>query len=173
MPTPEKSPQSPSGPAQVLSLGDATAIIVGLIVGAGIFGTPSIVAGAVESPVLVVAAWVAGGVFSLIGALCYAELASTIPVSGSSYSYAYATLGELVAYIVGACLLLEYAVSCSAIAVGWGQYLNQLLGNVSGWQMPAAISQPPHAGGYVNLPAIVLVVMCMALLIRGGRESTQ
>src|SRR5437899_8240662 len=73
MPTPEKSTQPPSGPAQVLSLADATAIIVGLIIGAGIFGTPSIVAGAVESPALLVAVWVAGGVFSVIGAQCCAE----------------------------------------------------------------------------------------------------
>src|SRR5438445_12840866 len=82
MPAPEKSPQSPSGPAQVLSLGDATAIIVGLIVGAGIFGTPSIVAGAVQSPALLVAVWVAGGAFSVLGALCYAEPATACPSAG-------------------------------------------------------------------------------------------
>ncbi len=120
----------------------------------------------------VIVSFVIAGITAALTALCYAEIASTIPVSGSSYSYAYATLGEFVAYIVGACLLLEYAVSASAIAVGWGQYLNELLKDTVGWQMPDAISQPPGAGGYVNLPAILLVVLCMSLLIRGAREST-
>src|SRR5258706_4289921 len=78
----QSSAQQSAGPAQVLSLGDATAIIVGLIVGAGIFGTPSIVAGAVGSPALLVGVWIGGGVFSLVGALCYAELATAFPSAG-------------------------------------------------------------------------------------------
>src|SRR5437773_12460262 len=83
MSSPENPPQhSSAGPAQVLSLGDATAIIVGLIIGAGIFGTPSIVAGAVESPGLLVAVWVAGGAVSGVGALCYAERAPACPSAG-------------------------------------------------------------------------------------------
>ena len=76
-------------------------------------------------------------------AVCYAELASAVPVSGSSYSYAYATLGELVAMGVAACLLLEYGVSSAAVAVGWSEYLNQLLGNVFGVQIPEALSKSP------------------------------
>jgi APA family basic amino acid/polyamine antiporter len=100
-------------------------------------------------------------------------LASTIPVSGSSYSYAYATLGEFVAFLVGACLLLEYAVSASAIAVGWGQYLNEMLVDLVGWRLPDAIAKPPGAGGIVNLPAVVLVGACMILLLRGVKESAR
>jgi basic amino acid/polyamine antiporter, APA family len=152
-----------------MGLFQLTMLGIGSTIGTGIF--VALTAAVPEAGPGVIVSFVIAGITAALTALCYAEIASTIPVSGSSYSYAYATLGEFVAYVVGACLLLEYAVSCSAIAVGWGQYLNQLLGDVFGWQMPDAISQPPHAGGYVNLPAIVLVLMCMALLIRGGRES--
>ena len=119
----------------------------------------------------VILSFVIAGITAALTALCYAELASSIPVSGSSYSYAYATLGELAAYGVGWCLLLEYGVSASAIAVGWGQYLNELLGVTIGLRMPDAISQPPGEGGYVNVPSIVLVALCCLLLMRGSRES--
>src|SRR2546430_15874775 len=101
MPAPGKSPQSSSGPAQVLSLGDATAIIVGLIIGAGIFGTPAIVAGAVGSPARMVAAWIAGGVFSVIGALCYAELATAYPSAGGGYYLLSTAFGPTLAFPSG------------------------------------------------------------------------
>ena len=84
MPTPEKSPQSSSGPAQVLSLGDATAIIVGLIVGAGIFKTPSLVAGFSAGEAMMIVWWIVGGLISIIGAMCYAELATAYPSKRSS-----------------------------------------------------------------------------------------
>ena len=128
MPTPEKSPQSPSGPAQVLSLGDATAIIVGLIVGAGIFGTPSIVAGAVESPVLVVAAWVAGGVFSLIGALCYAELATAFPSAGGEYHFLGRAYGRPLAFLYGwARMTVIVAGSIAVFAYLFGDYMSRVI----------------------------------------------
>src|SRR5215212_6225672 len=100
-----------------------------------------------------------------------AELASTIPVSGSSYSYTYATMGEIVAFGVAACLLLEYGVSAAAVSVGWGQYLNELLSDLFGFRIPGAINAAPGEGGFFNLPAIVLVTLCGLLLIRGVRES--
>ena len=106
-------------------------------------------------------------------AVCYAELTSAVPVSGSSYSYSYATLGEVVAMGVAACLLLEYGVSAAAVAVGWSEYLNQLLGNVFGVQLPEAISNSPESGGILNLPAVVLVALCALLLIRGTSESAK
>ena len=106
-------------------------------------------------------------------ALCYAELASAIPVSGSSYSYAYATLGEVVAMGIAACLLLEYGVSSAAVAVGWSQYVNQLLDNLFGISIPAVLSNSPEDGGWLNLPAMVLVLLCMLLLIRGTSESAR
>lgn len=122
-------------------------------------------------PAVLISFLIAGLVAGLT-AICYAELASSVPVSGSSYSYAYATLGELPAMAVAACLMLEYGVSTAAVAVGWSEYLNQLLGNLFGFQLPDALSLSPEQGGIINLPAVVLVLLCMLLLIRGVSEST-
>ncbi|MFC5906231.1 APC family permease [Streptacidiphilus monticola] len=146
-----------------------TMIGVGATIGTGIFFTLS--TAVPEAGPAVIVSFVIGAVTAALTALCYAELTSAVPVSGSSYSYAYATLGELVAWLVGACLLLEYAVSGAAIAVSWGQYLNDLTQRLFGWQMPAAIANPPGDGGYVNLPGVVLVVLCCLLLVRGAKES--
>ena len=124
----EKSPQRPgAGPAQVLSLADATAIIVGLIVGAGIFGTPSIVAGAVEGPGLVVAVWIAGGVFSLIGALCYAELATAFPSAGGEYHFLGRAFGRSLAFLYGwARMTVIVAGSIAVFAYLFGDYMSRV-----------------------------------------------
>jgi APA family basic amino acid/polyamine antiporter len=120
----------------------------------------------------VVLAFVLAAVTALFSALSYAELAGTIPVSGSSYSYAYATLGELVAWVCGWCLLLEYAVSVSAVAVGWGQYLNEFFDKTFGFTMPAAIANSPGtSGGVVNVPAVAVVLIATYLLMQGTSES--
>lgn len=144
---------------------------VGATIGTGIFFVLT-EAVPVAGPAVIWSFVIAGTVAGLT-ALCYAELASAVPVSGSSYSYAYATLGEVVAMAVAACLLLEYGVSSAAVAVGWSQYLNQLLGNLIGVQIPDALSQSPEGGGILNLPAIVLVGLCALLLIRGASESAK
>lgn len=120
----------------------------------------------------VIWSFVIAGIVAGFTAVCYAELAGAVPVSGSSYSYAYATLGELVALVVGACLLLEWGVAGAAVAVGWSQYVNQLLDNLFGFQIPHALAYAPEEGGIVNLPAVILIVMCTLLLIRGASEST-
>ncbi len=144
---------------------------VGAIVGTGIFvGLSDTVAAA--GPAVVVS-FVLAAVTCVFTAFSFAELGGAIPVSGSSYSYAYATLGERAAFLVGWCLLLEYGVSVSAVAVGWGQYLNELLGNVLGFQLPAALSEGPGQGGVVNLPAVVVIVLAALLLVRGMRESAR
>lgn len=146
-----------------------TMLGVGSTVGTGIF---IVLNEAVpEAGPSVVISFVIAGITAALSALCYAELASTIPVSGASYTYAYATLGEVIAYIVGACLLLEYGVATSAVAVGWGQYLNALLGDTIGWQLPEVLSAPPGEGGIINVPSVVLVGLCCTLLVRGTRES--
>ena len=95
------------------------------------------------------------------------------PCPGSSYSYAYATLGELVAMVVAGCLLLEYGVSTAAVAVGWSDYLNLFLEDVFGFQIPEALSNSPEEGGVINLPAVILIAMCALLLIRGASESAK
>lgn len=142
---------------------------IGATIGTGIFIILT-QAVPVAGPAVVLSFLVAGLVAGLT-ALCYAELASAVPVSGSSYSYAYATLGEVVAVGVAGCLLLEYGVSAAAVAVGWSEYLNELLGNLTGWTIPQALSASPEAGGVVNLPAMLLIGMVTMLLVRGASES--
>src|SRR5690242_885185 len=144
---------------------------IGATIGTGIFFVLS-EAAPVAGPAVILAFMFAGLVAGLT-AICYAELASAVPVSGSSYSYAYATMGELVAMVVAACLLLEYGVSGAAVAVGWSQYLNELLNNLFGWRIPEALSNSPEEGGLINLPAVILIAMCAALLIRGASESAK
>jgi APA family basic amino acid/polyamine antiporter len=155
--------------ARTIGLFPLTMIGVGATIGTGIFFILS-EAVPVAGPAVVWSFVIAGAVAGLT-ALCYAELASAVPVSGSSYSYAYATLGEVVAMAVAGCLLLEYGVSGAAVAVGWSQYLNQLLGNLFGLQIPELLSQSPEGGGLINLPAVVLIALCALLLIRGASES--
>lgn len=144
---------------------------VGATIGTGIFFVLS-QAVPVAGPAVIVSFVIAGTVAGLT-AVCYAELASAVPVSGSSYSYAYATLGELPAICVAACLLLEYGVSAAAVAVGWSEYLNALIDNLFGLSLPESLSQAPEQGGLFNLPAVVLVVLCSLLLIRGASESAK
>lgn len=157
--------------ARTIGLFQLTMFGVGATVGTGIFFVLTTEVPAAGPSVVfsfVIAAFVAG-----LTALCYAELAGAVPVSGSSYSYAYATLGEVVAMGIAACLLLEYGVSSAAVAVGWSQYLNEFLGNTIGLRVPQVLSESPAEGGIVNLPAMVLVFLCMVLLIRGASESAK
>lgn len=142
---------------------------VGATVGTGVFfvmheAVP--LAGPAVIVSFVLAALAAG-----LTAVCYAELASAVPVSGSTYSYAYATLGEIVAMGVAACLMLEYGVSTAAVAAGWSGYLSRLLADTTGLALPAAWTAGPLEGGILNLPAVVLVAACALLLVRGTRES--
>ncbi|MET7357946.1 amino acid permease [Streptomyces sp. NPDC005562] len=142
---------------------------VGAIVGTGIFvGLSDSVAKA--GPAVAVS-YVLAAVTCVFTAFSFAELGGAIPVSGSSYSFAYASLGERTAFLVGWCLLLEYGVSVSAVAVGWSQYLNQLLHSLTGWELPAALSAGPGEGGAVNLPAVLVILLAAVLLVRGIRES--
>ncbi|MFF1376107.1 amino acid permease [Streptomyces sp. NPDC058308] len=142
---------------------------VGAIVGTGIFvGLSDSVAKA--GPAVAIS-YVLAAVTCVFTAFSFAELGGAIPVSGSSYSFAYASLGERTAFLVGWCLLLEYGVSVSAVAVGWSQYLNELLHSLTGWELPAALSAGPGEGGAVNLPAVVVILLAAVLLVRGIRES--
>ncbi|MEU0148109.1 amino acid permease [Streptomyces sp. NPDC006288] len=142
---------------------------VGAIVGTGIFvGLSDSVA---EAGPAVLISFVLAAITCVFTAFSFAELGGAIPVSGSSYSFAYATLGERTAFLVGWCLLLEYGVSVSAVAVGWSQYVNELLDSLVGWSLPAALSSGPADGGVINLPAIVVIMMAATLLVRGIRES--
>ncbi|HEY0226719.1 MAG TPA: amino acid permease, partial [Mycobacterium sp.] len=146
---------------------------VGSTVGTGIFFVLS--QAVPEAGPSVIVSFVIACIAAGLAAICYAELASAVPVSGSSYSYAYATLGEAVAMGVAACLLLEYGVATAAVAVGWSGYVNKLLSNIFGVEIPHALSAAPWDSdpGWVNLPAIFLIAMCALLLIRGASESAR
>lgn len=146
---------------------------VGSTIGTGIFFVLS--QAVPEAGPGVIVSFVIAGIAAGLAAICYAELASAVPVSGSSYSYAYSTLGEAVAMGVAACLLLEYGVATAAVSVGWSGYVNKLLNNCFGFQMPHALSAAPWDSdpGYINLPAIVLIGMCALLLVRGASESAR
>ena len=150
---------------------DLTALGIGAIIGTGIF---VIVGEAIElsGPALVLS-FVLAGVTCIFSALSYAELASTIPVSGSAYTYAYATMGEVLAWIIGWDLILEYGVSVAAVAVGWGAYFTELMDSLFGITLSDSISLPPGEGGEVNVPAFVLVLAVAALLISGIRQSAR
>lgn len=158
-----------TGLSRNLGLIQLTSLGVGATIGTGIF---FILSEAVpEAGPAVIISFIIAGVVAGLTALCYAELAGAVPAAGSSYSYAYATLGELAAVGVGACLLLEYGVSAAAVAVGWSEYVNKLLDNVFGFQLPEFLSNAPEEGGMLNLPAVVLVLMCGFILSRGASES--
>ncbi|MEQ4716347.1 amino acid permease [Nonomuraea sp. B19D2] len=155
---------------RTMSLWQLTLFSVGATLGTGIF---VILGQAVpKAGPAVVLSFVLAAITALFSALSYAELAGTIPVSGSSYSYAYATLGELVAWVCGWCLLLEYAVSVAAVAVGWGEYLNAFLRALFGFTLPEAVTRSPgQGGGVVNVTAIVIVLLATWLLLYGASES--
>jgi basic amino acid/polyamine antiporter, APA family len=109
----------------------------------------------------------------LFSALSYAELASSIPIAGSAYTYAYATLGEIVAWIIGWDLVLEYGIAVAAVAVGWGGNLNEFLDTAFGIRIPDALATSPEEGGTLNLPAVLIVAAVTALLMKGARETAR
>ena len=156
-----------------------TALGVGSIIGTGIFVLTGTAASQNAGPALVISMVIAGIACAFAG-LCYAELAAMIPVAGSAYTYAYATVGEVFAWIIGWDLILEYALSMSTIAVGWSGYFVSLMRDL-GWTVPAALTASPgvpvaleHGGvvaGAFNVPAALIVLLVTALLVIGIRES--
>jgi APA family basic amino acid/polyamine antiporter len=159
------------GLKRAVGLLDLTALGIGAIIGTGIFVILGEAIG--DSGPAIILSFVLAGVTCAFSALSYAELASTIPVSGSAYTYGYATMGELVAWIIGWDLILEYAVSVAAIAVGWGQYFNDLLDDLFGISLPDSIALARDDGGTFNLPAVLIVLAVAGLLILGVRESAR
>jgi APA family basic amino acid/polyamine antiporter len=150
---------------------DLTALGIGGIIGTGIFVIIGEAIG--DSGLAIVLSFVLAAVTCVFSALSYAELASTIAISGSAYSYAYATLGEIIAWTIGWDLLIEYGFSVATVAVGWGGYVKDLLDSLFGVSLPTSIAGPPGEGGVVNLPAVVLVFSVMALLLIGVRQSAR
>src|SRR6185436_15605344 len=160
------------GPWQLTMLG------VGAIIGTGIFVLTGQAAAANAGPAIVLSMLLAGFT-SVLAALCYSEFAAAVPVAGSAYTYAYATLGEFIAWIIGWDLILEYALGAATVAVGWSGNVVSLLGDL-GIQLPAVISAAPGtvvttADGPVtavfNLPAVATSAFVTWLLVRGVKES--
>ncbi|MBV8844394.1 MAG: amino acid permease [Bryobacterales bacterium] len=150
---------------------DLTLLGIGAIVGAGIFVLTGVAAARYAGPAVTLSFCVAGFACAM-AALCYAEFAAMIPIAGSAYSYSYATMGELVGWIIGWDLVLEYAVGAAAVAVGWSGYLSVILGGM-GVHLPHAITHAPGAGGIIDLPAVLIVLLISAVLYVGISESAR
>jgi amino acid transporter len=154
------------GPVALTSLG------VGAIIGAGIFVMTGRVAADDAGPAIVVS-FIVAGIGCALAAFCYAEFASMAPVAGSAYTYAYATLGELFAWIIGWDLVLEYAMSCATVGASWSKYLNELLRILVGWEVPEFLCHDPFSlpGAWLNLPAVLILGLVTVILVIGIRES--
>ena len=155
-----------------------TMIGVGATIGTGIFFT--MVEAVPKAGPAVILSFLIAALTAGLTALCYAELSFKIPASGSAYSFAYASVGEFAAFIVAACVLLEYGLAASATAIGWSDYLNNFLANATGYEIMREFRAPMIVSGehgvefypgHINLPPILLVILCGVLLLRGTRES--
>jgi basic amino acid/polyamine antiporter, APA family len=166
--------RKPGGLAKVLGPFDLILMGIGAIVGTGIFvltGTGAVTAGPALTLSFIVAAVACG-----FAALCYAEFASTVPVAGSIYTYTYATLGELAAWMIGWDLLLEYGLATSAVSVGWSGYFQSLIAGF-GLHLPTVLTAAPGAlpgvTTWINLPALIIMLVLTAMLGWGVRESAR
>ena len=153
------------GPFGLIALG------VGVIIGAGLFSVTGIVAGAHTGPAIVISFALAAIACALAG-LCYAEFASMIPVAGSAYTYSYFTMGELVAWIIGWDLVLEYAVAAVAISISWSKYFCIMMSDI-GHALPTELTACPAEGGAFNLTAAILVIILSLILMRGTSGSSK
>jgi len=178
------------------SLGGMDLILLGIgaIIGTGIFVLTGTAAAKNAGPAVSLS-FVAAGIASAFAGLCYAEMASMIPIAGSAYTYAYATMGELVAWIIGWDLILEYLVGAATVSVGWSGYVCSFLRNSCGIDLPASLTQSPfawyeagktlpdhtistgqfwmHDGALINLPAVIITLLVTWILVRGIKESAR
>jgi APA family basic amino acid/polyamine antiporter len=153
---------------RTLSWPHLVALGVGAIIGTGIYTLTGVAAG-LAGPAVIFSFALAGAVCAF-AALCYAEMSTMMPQAGSAYAYSYVGMGELAAWVVGWSLILEYTVVCSTVAVGWSGYAGGLM-QQAGWNVPEALLAGPHAGGLINLPAILITTVVAGLLLVGTRES--
>ena len=159
---------------RTLGAGNLIALGIGAIIGAGLFVRTAAAAGEAAGPAVVVS-FIVAAVGCAFAGLCYAEFASMIPIAGSAYAYAYVTMGEFMAWIIGWALVLEYALASATVSIAWSEYLNNLLGGA----IPYELCHSPFetglngATGIVNLPALFILVILTLVLIRGTQESAR
>lgn len=169
---------SEKGLKKTLGAGSLIALGIGAIIGAGLFVRTASAAAQSAGP-SVTFGFILAAIGCALAGLCYAELSSSIPIAGSAYTYSYATMGELVAWIIGWDLILEYAVGAATVGIAWSEYLNNLIVNVLGWKaIPYELCHSPFetsvdglSHGMINLPALFIVAALTMLLIKGTQES--
>ncbi|RII17723.1 putative amino acid permease YhdG [Streptomyces sp. YIM 130001] len=154
-----------------LSALDLTVFGVGVVIGTGIFVLTGKVAKETAGPATALS-FVVAGVVCALAALCYAEFASSLPVAGSAYTFSYASLGELPAWIIGWDLVLEFALGTAVVAVGWSGYVRSLMDNV-GWHLPDALQGPDVPGGTFDILAFALILVLTAILVVGMKLSAR
>jgi APA family basic amino acid/polyamine antiporter len=172
--------ESSQGLRRSLTALDLTMLGIGGIIGTGIFVLTGRAA-AVHAGPAVVLSFVVSGIASAFAGLCYAEMASMIPVAGSAYTYAYATMGELIAWIIGWDLILEYLVGAATVSVGWSGYMRAFLKHIFGIELPKAWTSAPllwehhivRTGNLVDLPAVLIVLLATVILLVGIKESAR
>lgn len=160
-----------SGMAKNLGVIDLILLGIGGVIGTGIFVLTGVAAAEYAGPAVMLSFIISGFACGMAG-LAYAEFASIVPASGSAYTYSYAALGEIVAFIVGWNLVLEYTVTSSAVAAGWAGYVTGLFKS-AGIHLPFALTHVPADGGIINIPAILITLLLSVFLIRGTKESTR
>jgi APA family basic amino acid/polyamine antiporter len=154
------------GPWSLIALG------IGAIIGAGLFVRTAAAAGDAAGPAVVIS-YIIAGIGCAFAGLCYAEFASMIPIAGSAYAYAYVTMGEFIAWIIGWALVLEYALASATVSIAWSEYLNNLLGGSIPYQWCHSPMQTSLNGvqGIVNVPAVFILILLTLILIKGTQES--
>jgi APA family basic amino acid/polyamine antiporter len=148
-----------------------TAMGIGAIIGTGIFVLTGVASATRAGPAITIS-FVVAGIVSALAALCYSEVASKIPIAGSAYTYAYTSFGELIAWIIGWDLILEYGLGAATVSIGWSGYFVNLLQSI-GLTLPQAWTHAPFGAtpGHMNVPAFIIILIMTALLARGTRES--
>src|SRR5450631_4693640 len=160
-----------TGLKRCLGAFDLTMLGIGCIIGTGIFVLTGVVAAQHSGPAIVLS-FILSGTACAFAALCYAELAGAIGGAGSAYGYAYSGIGELIAWIIGWDLILEYAIATSTVAIGWSGYFGKIL-ELLGLHLPHALTNAPLDGGIANVPAMVIVLLLSVLLSIGVSESAR
>ena len=169
----QEASSSDSGLKRTLGAWSLVALGIGAIIGAGLFVRTAAAAGEHAGNAVTISFMIAALGCCFAG-LCYAEFASMIPIAGSAYTYAYATMGEFVAWVIGWALILEYALGAATVSIAWSEYLNNLLGGAIPYQWchsPFESSLATGVHGIVNLPALLVLILITFLLIKGTQES--